>query len=58
MKILWTEDFGNGQEPAPALLATDKPQEEETLCVDAMEEILDEPKHSPKETVKGFGLGK
>jgi hypothetical protein len=52
VKIIWTEDFGNGQELAPALLSIEAPKE------DAGEGIVDEPKPEPKETVKGFGLGK
>ena len=52
MKIIWTEDFGKGQEPAPAPLPTIQPEKE------TMEEELFESKPQPKETVKGFGLGK
>lgn len=52
MRIIWTEDFGNGQEPAPALSSIEAPKE------DAEEGIVDQPKPEPKETVKGFGLGK
>lgn len=52
MKIIWTEDFGKGQESAPAPLPTIQPKKE------AMGEELFEDKPQPKETVKGFGLGK
>jgi hypothetical protein len=52
VKIIWTEDFGNGQKPAPAPLTMVQPEKE------TMGEELFEDKPQPKETVKGFGLGK
>lgn len=52
MRIIWTEDFGNGQELVPALSSIEAPKE------DANEGIVDEAKPEAKETVKGFGLGK
>ena len=52
MAIIWDKGFSSKQEPAPALLTKEETMEE------TKEEIIDEQKPSPKETVRGFGLGK
>ena len=51
MAIIWDKGFSSKQE-LPAPLTKEETMEE------TKEEIIDEHKPSPKETVRGFGLGK